>query len=203
MITLYGTTTSPFVRRVRVVCLEKGVACTLVPTQTDEGQQALRAVTPIWKVPVATFADGRMVYDSRVIMDELLRDGAGTLRPDADDPQQRVDDENVINMIDEALLCLVRRFYLQKDGIALVGPWFDKERERAATILQHLEARVVGGHLSPGREGFGRVELVALSAVDWMAFRNTFDLSAVPKLAQLAESWRARPSVAATQPVVS
>jgi glutathione S-transferase len=201
MITLYGTTTSPFVRRVRVVCLEKGVPCTLVPTQTDEGQRALREVSPIWKVPVATFADGRVVYDSRVIIDELLRDGYGGLRAASTEPHARVDDENVINMIDEAVLCLVRRFYLQKDGIAVEGPWFDKERARAAAILAHLEARVVGGHLSPNVEGFGRVELAVLSAVDWMAFRNTFDLTTAPKLAKLAEHWRGRESVATTMPV--
>jgi glutathione S-transferase len=201
MITLYGTTTSPFVRRVRVVCLEKGVACTLVPTQTDEGQQALRAVSPIWKVPVAAFPDGRVVYDSRVIIDEIVRDGSGAMRPSSDKTHARVDDENVINMIDEALLCLVRRFYLQKDGIPVEGPWFDKERARAATILQHLEGRVIGGHLSPNVEGFGRVELAVLSAVDWMAFRNTFDLTTVPKLAALAVHWRDRASVASTMPV--
>lgn len=201
MITLYGTTTSPFVRRVRVVCLEKGVPCTLVPTQTDEGQKALRAVSPIWKVPVATFADGRVVYDSRVIIDELVRDGSGSMRASSTEAHARVDDENVINMIDEALLCLVRRFYLQKDGIPVDGPWFDKERARAATILAHLEARVVGGHLSQHVEGFGRVELAVLSAVDWMAFRNTFDLATVPKLAKLAEHWRSRESVATTMPV--
>ena len=50
MITLFGTTTSPFVRRVRVVCLEKGLPFTLVPALTDEGQAALRAVSPVWKV---------------------------------------------------------------------------------------------------------------------------------------------------------
>ena len=69
MITLFGTTTSPFVRRVRVVCLEKGLPFTLVPALTDEGQAALRAVSPVWKVPVVQLDDGGVVYDSRVILD--------------------------------------------------------------------------------------------------------------------------------------
>ena len=50
--TLYGTTTSPYVRRVRVVTLELGLPLTWVDTFTDAGQAALRARSPVWKVPV-------------------------------------------------------------------------------------------------------------------------------------------------------
>ena len=49
---LYGTTTSPFVRRVRVVATEVGQAFDLINTAHDAGTAALKAVSPIWKVPV-------------------------------------------------------------------------------------------------------------------------------------------------------
>ncbi|HEY1097352.1 MAG TPA: glutathione S-transferase family protein [Myxococcota bacterium] len=203
MITLYGTTTSPFVRRVRAVCIEAGRDITFVPTQTDDGQAQLRRVSPIWKVPVAAFADGRVVYDSRVIIDEIVRDGSGTLRADSSDVRGRVDEENVITMIDEALLALVRRFYTTKDGGSVDNPWFEKERARVATILEHLDSLVVGQHLTARAQqdgGFGRVELAVVTALDWMAFRNTFDLATVPKLRALASSWASRPSLSQTAP---
>ena len=48
---LYGTTTSPFVRRVRVVAAEVGEPVELVNTAPDIGQAQLREVSPIRKVP--------------------------------------------------------------------------------------------------------------------------------------------------------
>jgi glutathione S-transferase len=53
MIRLYGTTTSPFVRRVRVVAMERGLDFALTDTATPAGQAKLREQSPIWKVPVA------------------------------------------------------------------------------------------------------------------------------------------------------
>ncbi len=67
---LYGTTTSPFVRRVAIVAAEIGVELERVDTATEAGQAALREVTPIRKVPVA-IADGTTLFDSRVISEYL------------------------------------------------------------------------------------------------------------------------------------
>ena len=57
---LYGTTTSPFVRRVRAVAAEIGEPVELVNTASDAGQAQLREVSPIRKVPVAVI-DGRRI----------------------------------------------------------------------------------------------------------------------------------------------
>lgn len=203
MLSLIGTTTSPFVRRVRVVCFEKGVDVTLIPALTEEGQAALKKASPVWKVPVATFSDGRVVYDSRVIIDELCADGRAPLRARATDPAGRVAEENTITMIDEALLSLVRRFYLQRDGATLEVPYLQKELDRAHTILHHLDQRVVGAYATAWGEasgGFGLAELALVSACDWFAFRKTFDLSTTPRLEALRAAWQSRPSIAATPP---
>lgn len=204
MITLIGTTTSPFVRRVRVVCIEKGLPFTLIPALTDEGQAALREMSPVWKVPVVKFDDGRVVYDSRVILDELCHDGHAPLRERATTPKARVDEENVITMIDEAVLSLVRRFYLGREGANLDVPYLIKERDRAQTILKHLDATIHGVHATTWGAtvgGFGRAELALVSGLDWFAFRQTFDLSQTPRLEALRTHWHTRPSIAATAPV--
>ncbi len=206
MIHLYGTVTSPFVRRVRVVALEKGLPLTLVDVAGDDGQAALKAISPIAKVPVARFDDGRVVYDSRVILDELCHatnGGWAPLRTPADDIRGRVDDENAVNLIDEALLSLVRLFYLKRDGADLAVAYLQKEQGRARSIMQHLNDNLHGHHLTVrGHEdgGFGRPELALATSVAWMAFRNTFDLSTTPKLQAACEHWSLRPSLQQTKP---
>lgn len=206
MLTLFGSTTSPFVRRVRVVCLEKGVPFTLVNTATEDGQRALDAVSPIGKVPVARFADGRVVFDSRVILDELGRgaEGWSPLRAPFADDVARVDEENVVNLVDEALLALVRLFYLRRDGADLGVAYLQKEQRRATTILRHLDESVIGHHVTrraAEQGGLGRGELALVTALDWMQFRNTADLTTVPRLKAALDWWLAqRSSLATTRP---
>jgi glutathione S-transferase len=96
---LYGTTTSPFVRRVRVVAAEVGEPLERVETATDEGQGQLRAISPIRKVPVAMI-DERMIYDSRAIIDYLtLTRGYGGIEP----PRDQWREQNLVNAVDAAL----------------------------------------------------------------------------------------------------
>jgi glutathione S-transferase len=212
MITLHGSTTSPFVRRVRVVCIEKALPFTLVNTATEDGQRALDAVSPIGKVPVARLDDGRVVFDSRVILDELCRPGAGDgsrtgwepLRAPFVDARARVDEENATNLVDEALLALVRLFYLRRDGVDLAAAYLQKEQRRAATILRHLDDQVIGHHLTrraAEEGGLGRPELALVTALDWMQFRGTFDLTTVPRLNAALQWWLGqRASLAQTRP---
>jgi glutathione S-transferase len=209
MVTLYGSTTSPFVRRVRVVCFEKGLPFTFVNTATDDGGAVLAAVSPIGKVPVARFDDGRVVFDSRVILDELCH-GSDTkaawapLRAPFADARARVDEENAVNLVDEALLSLVRLFYLRRDGADLSVAYLQKEQRRATTILGHLDQAVIGHHLTKRAAeegGLGRPELALVTALDWMQFRGAFDIGTVPRLKGALEWWlHQRPSLAGTRP---
>jgi glutathione S-transferase len=213
MITLYGTTTSPFVRRVRVVALEKGLPLSLVSITTDDGLAQLNAVSPIGKVPAARLPDGRVVFDSRVIIDELCHPQSSSaadvkaawapLRAPSSDLRARVDEENAVNLVDEALLSLVRLFYLKRDGADLSVAYLQKEQKRATTILLHLDAHVMGHHLTRrGAEegGLGRPELALVTALDWMQFRNTFDVTTTPRLKIALDHWLQRESLASTRP---
>ena len=220
MITLYGTTTSPFVRRVRVVAIEKSLPLSLVSITTDDGLAQLNAISPIGKVPAARLPDGRVVFDSRVIIDELCHphgnsgDGVSAaatalkaawapLRAPFADLRARVDEENAVNLVDEALLALVRLFYLKRDGADLAVAYLQKEQKRATTILRHLDEQVIGHHLTKRAAeegGLGRPELALVTALDWMAFRGTFDVTTTPRLKIALDHWLQRPSLATTRP---
>jgi glutathione S-transferase len=203
MITIYGTVTSPFVRRVRVLCLEKALPHTLVSTADAEGTKALQALSPIAKVPVAVLDDGAVLFDSRQICDELCKDGRAPLREPFADRANRVAEENAIAMIDDAVLALVRRFYLQKDNAPVDAPYLMKDHARARTTLLQLNAQLEGVHATAagaGAGGFGFPELALVTALDWIQFRNTFDLSETPRLQALCAHWGARASLNSTRP---
>ena len=112
---LFGTTTSPFVRRVRVVAAEVGEPLDRIDTATDAGMAALREISPIRKAPVASF-DGRVIYDSRAIIAWLTTTrGRRKLAP----PRDSWREANLVNAIDGALDSVIQLFYLRRDGIAI------------------------------------------------------------------------------------
>lgn len=193
---LYGTTTSPFVRRVRVVAAEVGEPIDRIETATDEGQAALRAISPIRKVPVAMI-DDRLLYDSRAIIDYLtLTRGYGAFEPARD----RWREQNLVNAIDAALDAVLQLFYLRRDGVAIDGtPFATRQLERADAVFGWL-----AGQLAPDRRtfstGFGLPELAVICALDWMDFRKAYPTERAQALAGVRAAWGDRSSIVDTRP---
>lgn len=202
---LFGTVTSPFVRRVRVVAAELGVPCELVDTATDDGQALLRERSPIRKVPVAELPGGALVYDSHAITEALLAShGPGPLR--AFDPLE-LEARNTLGVIDAALDSLVNVFYLGRDGIgAEQSSYVVKQRERATASFAWLEGRLDDVWLSPpapatGKHSLSLVEIALVTTIGWVRFRDTYPIDqSFPGLARCFAHHDARPSFAATRP---
>ncbi|MBK6849029.1 MAG: glutathione S-transferase [Proteobacteria bacterium] len=193
---LLGTTTSPFVRRVRVVAAELGVEVQLVSTAGEAGAAELRAVSPIGKIPVAEL-DGQWLYDSRVIIDWLTTTrGWGRLAP----PRNRWTDANLLNAIDAALESTLQLFYLRRDSPDTAAlPFAQRQRERATTIFAWLGKAVDEGQLRAAAPGLP--ELALLCALDWIAFREAFDTAALDaRFAPIRAALERWPSVLATRP---
>ena len=188
---LFGTTTSPFVRRVRVVAAEVGEPIDWVDTASDAGQAALRESSPIRKVPVAIL-DGRTLFDSRVITDWLVTTrGHGGLAP----PRDPWREKNLVNASDEAIGSMIQLFYLRRDGIAIDGnPFAQRQFDRADAIFQWLARQELSAR------DFGLPELSVICALDWMEFRSTYPTERAAALAPIRAAWRDRPSLVATQP---
>lgn len=195
---LFGTRTSPFVRRVRIVAMEHGVPFDLVDTSTPEGAQALARVTPIAKVPAAEI-DGRVVFDSRTLVDEVTARSPGPLAPWPRDRAALSAALDVVNVIDEATLALIRLFYARRDGVGEGLPVLAKERARANACLRWLEDRAHGASFD-GSGRFGRAELAWVTSAGWMRFRDVVALSPYPRLAAVEAAWSQRPAVIATAP---
>lgn len=187
---LLGTSASPFTRRVRIVAAELGEPVEWVDSSTEAGQAELRALSPIWKVPVAV-VDGRTVFDSRVIMDWLIATrGHGELAPPRDAWRER----NLLNAIDESMMSIIQVFYLRRDGIAVDGnPFAQRQLDRTDAIFAWL-----AHELTP--RSFGLPELSLICALDWMDFRKTYPTERASALAPIRAAWAERPSVVATRP---
>jgi glutathione S-transferase len=66
VIVLHGTVVSPFVRKVRVFCLEKGIPFETSELSPAEHAARLRAMSPLGKIPILE-EDGELIPDSSVI----------------------------------------------------------------------------------------------------------------------------------------
>ena len=196
-IELYGTLTSPYVRRVRILLHEFGLDYQLVNTAEETGQARLREQNPVWKVPTARIGDV-VLFDSVAISRYLLeRFGPGELAVHADS------DTNVSacsTVVDGALDALINVFYLAKEGVERGSvPYLQKQYDRAAACLRWLEARVQGPWLSE-RAQLGLPEIGLITALEWMQFRNAYPVADHPRLVHFLAQHRERESISSTMP---
>lgn len=193
---LFGTTTSPFVRRVRVVAAEVDEPVDRFDTATEAGMAALGEVSPIRKVPVAV-VDGRTLFDSRVIIEWLITTrGYGRLTP----PRDRWRDHNLVNAIDAAIDSIIQLMYLRRDGVAVDGSAYaTRQLARTDAIFAWL-----GSELAPDRRGFGDglglAEISLVCALDWMDFRAAYPTERAGAVLAVRDAWREHPALAATRP---
>jgi glutathione S-transferase len=187
---IYGTTTSPFVRRVLVVAEELGEPIELVDTATEAGMTELRSVSPIWKVPVAVVNDAPL-FDSRAIHAWMVATHGswGT---------HSAHEQNLVNAIDAAIDSVIQLFYLRRDGVAIDGSVFEKRQlDRADAIFAWLATQVAEGTFSGD---FGYAELSLICGLDWMEFRKAYPIERAAGVESVRTRWRDRPSLVSTRP---
>lgn len=145
---LYGSITSPYVRRIRFLCLELGIPFQLVDTMTELGQKELREKNPLWKVPYLESGDVK-IWDSHTITDYILSTkGHGNFRPKEGGHFFR--EANLLTAIDQALDNAILLFYLNKEGIGPdAAPYLTKNALRISSILDYIKRELTGNFSSP------------------------------------------------------
>ncbi len=68
---LYGSLTSPYVRKCRVLIREKALPCEFVVADAGSAGSPVPALNPLGKVPVLVRDDGSSLFDSPVILEYL------------------------------------------------------------------------------------------------------------------------------------
>ncbi len=192
---LYGTLTSPYVRRVRCAAIELNVPLELCDTSTNAGQSALRTVSPLWKVPTLELG-GQVIFDSRVILMELItRHGVGALGPWPTD----VASLNLMSALDGAMDALINALYYQREGVQSAEvPYLQKQHARAAATMHWVDAQVAPRGLAEGSLSWTRLYL--LTTLEWMIFRDMYPVREHAGLLACLESLQDHPSLVATRP---
>lgn len=175
---LFGSTTSPFVRRVRYVALELKIDYEWIDTFTEEGQAELRKRSPLWKVPFAEFGEIK-IWDSHTIIDYLISNNdLGKKRfPKNPNPWQ---EENLIHAIDTAIESAINVFYLKKDGVEVEKvPYLIKQSDRVDSILKWVQSELIDNYFFTNKN-LSLTELALVSGLDWMVFRNAYPVFDFP-----------------------
>lgn len=111
---LIGSNTSPYVRKIRVVMVEKRIECEFVTDNVWGAAPVVAQYNPLVKVPVLLLDDGTPLYDSRVIAEYL--DGVTPV-------SRLIPDGNRDRIV-------VKRWEALGDGIADAGIAIFLERKR-------------------------------------------------------------------------
>ena len=198
---LLHSPTSPYVRKVRVVAIEKGLSSRieLINANPWPDPTAVIAANPLGRVPVLLLEDGTPIYDSPVICEYL--DSLVPARP--------------LIPYDGIARWLVLRRQALADGIldAAVGMVLESRRpateqstssqERATAAIRRSVA-ALAGELQPADETFDLGQISIAVALGYLEFRlSHLELGASER--RVAEFWsaaKARPSFLATQPVL-
>lgn len=200
-IVLFGSFTSPYVRRVRIVAAELDRKVEFVDVFQPEGLAELRATTPIWKVPVARFGD-EVVFDSHAIVARLRREAgdhdAALFQPfDASETSEN----NLVLAVDGALDALINAFYLRREGVDASTPYLVKQHDRARACLEWLSTRLPDRHVRDvGDARLDWIEVTLATALAWMRFRDAYPVSDHPELVAILDRLEARESFVATRP---
>jgi glutathione S-transferase len=196
---LYGHATSPYVRKVRIALREKNIRFEWIQESPHDAGNRIAALNPLGKVPVLETDDGRVLFDSALLIEYIDTLTPERLIPAAESERLRASLWNTlgIGMVDATVARLLedrrpaaersRDFIVrQEDKIARALAWADK--------ADRGDAYLVAEHFSIADLGLG----VALEYID---FRYPHDWRGKhPRLARWLAGISTRGSFAETVP---
>ena len=186
---LYGSQTSPFVRRLRLLLPENTYEFHKVDIFNATERKKYISLSPLLKIPFMEI-DGQVIWDSRVIFNELCRRGYH--------PSLILPEENILTAINDLSDSLIQTYLALRSKVEFpVGSPIElSHRERIENTLTYLVHRVELGDFA--KWNFLAMSLFTL--LDWIEFRQIVSLSGYPILQQFVEKNRQQNRVALTNP---
>jgi glutathione S-transferase len=193
MLKLYGSTTSPYVRRLRIWLANTEHEFVNLQIFVEQDRQELAAKNPTMKIPMLEDgADGsaQVIFDSRIIYRYLT--------DKFDDPLLSWEQENQLTLIDSANDSLVQMFILSNSDIQPDEDklYFKLQKERVNAVLVHLNDMVAKRQFASWN--YPAVCLYCL--IDWIEFRNLHNLQGLTDLLAFHDDNAQRIEVTATNP---
>ncbi|WP_033784386.1 glutathione S-transferase [Pantoea sp. 9140] len=198
---LIGSYTSPFVRKISIIMLEKGITFEFVNASPYSDDSHVPHYNPLGKVPALVADDKQIWFDSSIIAEFLeLRGAEPALLPA--DPLESLNIRQLEKLADgvcDAALVIVREQMrpgdLQSEEVLL------RNREKIQRSLDMLEAKAAEGKwLNNGQ--LNLADIATGCMIGYLNFRRVVPNWCVerPALVKLAETLFERESFARTTP---
>ncbi len=163
---------SPFGRKVRLAAAVLGMSdeITIEVAETMNAEDSIRRQNPLGKIPALVLGDGRVLYDSRVIIEYLdtIAGGARLIPAEIDARFEALTSAALADGILDAGILIVYEGRYRPD-MDPYGPWLDHQRGKIERGLQALEASPPA--IDPVTVG----AIGAACALGYLDFRGQFD----------------------------
>lgn len=167
---LYGTSTSPFVRRIRLLLGDLSYELKEINPYDEQGGSELNKINPVNQIPV--LVDGKnVVWDSRQIFNYL--NSIHKFQA------MNLDDENLLTVIDGMMNAGVTLMQLKRSGLAADSDFFlnVRSRERMESTLSYLRPFL----LSEEAAQWNFHTMSIISFLEWAVFRDIISLDNRPE----------------------
>lgn len=189
--TLIGSTTSPYVRKIRL-CLHGKITYEFKTINYMEKHDAeyLKSINPINKIPILIDKD-QTIYDSRVIYNYLSKKYLWTTLT--------IQEENILSAIDAALDASINLFSLKRGGLDLTIPnsYVSRQQERITLIMAFLTP------WAKENKEWNFLAMSLYSYLDWGRFREQLKLSEYPELVDFLARFIETPGIQETKIIVN
>ncbi len=195
---LYGSLTSPYVRKCRVLLKEKTLACEFVQADAGGPGSPVPALNPLGKVPVLERDDGSALFDSPVILEYLdsLKPPA-LLAPSGEERWLMLRWQALADGILDATV--TRLLEKRRPAEQQSAEGIKRQEEKIARALAFAEQHAGGAYLMQDR--FTAVDVCLGVALEYVDFRYAHDWRAQhPKLARWLAGISVRASFTETVP---
>ena len=201
---LIGSVTSPYVRKVRIVMLEKKLDYQFVLEDVWAADTNMHNANPLGKVPCLVMEGGEAVFDSRVIVEYLdTLSPVGKLIPVQGRERAEVKTWEALadGVLDAAILARLEASWAGRTEGQRSKAWIDRQNGKIHTSLKAMSAGL-GDKLFCSGVHFSLSDVAVGCALSYLDFRFAqIDWRAQhPNLARLQEKLSQRSSFIETQP---
>src|SRR3989344_4717507 len=196
---LYGSLTSPYVRKARILIREKDLACEFVVADAWAADSPIPALNPLGRVPVLALDNGELLFDSPVIVEYLDVHKAPALLPAAGDARwEMLRWEALADGILDAVV--VRLLESRRPVAQQSSDNIRRQEEKVARSLEYIARRLSNGPWLMS-DRFTLADLAIGVALEYTDFRYPHDWRRRhPRLGSWLAGIGARPSFIETLP---
>lgn len=201
---LIGSSTSPYVRKVRIVMAEKKLDYRLVQEDVWAADTTIASINPLGKVPCLLMEGGEAVFDSRVIVEYLeTLSPVGKLIPVQGRERAEVKTWEALadGLLDAAVLARLEATWGGREDTQRCDAWIARQSGKIDSALKAMSKGLADKAFCSGIH-FSLSDVAVGCALGYLDFRfpQTDWRSQYPNLLRLQDKLMQRPSFAETLP---